>query len=90
MKRKAILLAAGMAALLIAGCGSGQSDESAYVESVGMICGIGPVGMTDTFAGVITPQSETEIHKSGEEVVGEVFVKVGDEVKAEQVMIVDE
>lgn len=87
MKKKALLLAAGMTAFLISGC-SNQTDEVAYVESVGMICGIGPVGMTDTFAGVITPQSETEIHKSGEEAIGEVRVSVGDEVKADQVLFV--
>ena len=51
-----------------------------------MICGIGAVGLADTFAGVVAPQSETEIQKSGEEAVAELFVAVGDEVKADQVL----
>lgn len=85
MRKISIILALGLTVSAVAGCGS-QSDEVAYVESVGMICGIGPVGLADTFAGVVTPHSETEIQKSGEEAVAELFVAVGDEVKADQVL----
>lgn len=85
MRNRKMILALGLAVSLAAGCG-GQSDEVAYVESVGMICGIGPVGLSDTFAGVVTPQSETDIQKSGEEAVSELFVSVGEEVAANQIL----
>lgn len=85
MRNRKMILALGLAVSLAAGCG-GQSDEVAYVESVGMICGIGPVGLSDTFAGVVTPQSETDIQKSGEEAVSELFVSVGEEVAADQIL----
>lgn len=85
MRRISMILVLGLTVSTIAGCGS-QSDEVAYVESVGMICGIGPVGLTDTFAGVVTPQSETEIKKSEGEAVEELLVAVGDEVTADQVL----
>lgn len=85
MRKISIILALGLTVSAVAGCGS-QSDEVAYVESVGMICGIGTVGLTDTFAGVVTPQSETEIQKSGEEAIAELLVSVGDEVKVDQVL----
>lgn len=85
MRKISTILVLGLTVSAIAGCGS-QSEEVAYVESVGMICGIGPVGLTDTFAGVVTPQSEKEIQKSGEEAVAELLVAVGDEVKANQVL----
>ena len=85
MRKISTILVLGLTVSAIAGCGS-QSEEVAYLESVGMICGIGPVGLTDTFAGVVTPQSEKEIQKSGEEAVAELLVAVGDEVKADQVL----
>ncbi len=85
MRNRKMILALGLAVSLAAGCG-GQSDEVAYVESVGMICGIGPVGLSDTFAGVVTPQSETDIQKSGEGAVSELFVSVGEEVAADQIL----
>ena len=85
MRRISIMLVLGLTVSTIAGCSS-KSTDVAYVESVGMICGIGPVGLTDTFAGVVTPQSETEIKKSEEEAVAELLVSVGDEVTADQVL----
>ena len=85
MRKISTILMLGLTVSTIAGCGS-QSEELAYVESVGMICGIGPVGLTDTFAGVVTPQSEKEIQKSGEEAVAELLVAVGDEVTIDQVL----
>ena len=85
MRKISTILVLGLTVSTIAGCGS-QSEEVAYVESVGMICGIGPVGLTDTFAGVVTPQSEKEIQKSGEEAVAELLVAVGDEVTIDQVL----
>lgn len=85
MRKKIRMLALGMLISMSVGCGS-QSGESAYVESVGMICGIGTVGLSDTFAGVVTSQSETEIQKVDGEVISELLVSVGQEVVVDQVL----
>lgn len=85
MKKISTILVLSLTVSALAGCG-GQSEETAYVESVGMLCGMGAVGLTDTFAGLVTPQSETEIQKSGEEAVAEILVAVGDEVTVDQVL----
>ena len=85
MRKFSMILALGLVVSAIAGCGS-QSGEVAYVESVGMICGIGSVGLTDTFAGVVAPQSETKISKSEGEAVAELLVAAGDEVAVDQVL----
>lgn len=85
MRKKIRMLTLGIIMSMSVGCGS-QSGESAYVESVGMICGIGTVGLSDTFAGVVTSQSETEIQKAEGEVIGELFVSAGQEVSVDQVL----
>ena len=87
MKKISVILTIGLVTAALSGCAD-QSEETAYVQSVGMICGLGPVGMTDQFAGVVSPQSETKIEKSGEETVAELKVKVGDQVTAGQPLFV--
>lgn len=87
MKRISMYLAAGMLAFTLSACGN-QAEGTAYVQSVGAVCGIGSVGMSNTYAGVVSPQNETEIKKSGEETVAELLVKIGDQVKKDQVLFV--
>ncbi len=85
MKKISMYLAAGMLAFTLSACGN-QTEGTAYVQSVSAVCGIGSVGMSNTYAGVVSPQNETEIKKSGEETVAEVLVKIGDQVHKDQVL----
>ena len=85
MRRLFMFLVMGMLVCAISGCG-GSAEGEAYVQSVSAICGMGSVGMSNTFAGVVSPQNETEIQKSGEEKVAELFVKTGDTVQKDQVL----
>ncbi|MBO5460772.1 MAG: efflux RND transporter periplasmic adaptor subunit, partial [Ruminococcus sp.] len=87
MRKISVVLAIGLMTFALSGCGN-QSKETVYVESVRMICGLGSIGISDQFAGIVTPQSETEIEKSSEETVAELKVKVGDVVKKDQVLFV--
>lgn len=87
MKKGAVILTVIMAVLLLPGC-TKKSTEEASVQSVSMICGFGSVGQTERFAGVTVPRSETKINKSEDQVVAEVRVKAGDEVKKDQVLFV--
>lgn len=85
MRKLSMFLAIGILVCAISGCGN-STEESAYVQSVSAICGMGAVGMTNTFAGVVSPQNETQIQKSGEETVAELYVKTGDTVQKDQVL----
>lgn len=85
MKKISMYLAAGMLAFTLSACGN-QTEGTAYVQSVSAVCEIGSVGMSNTYAGVVSPQNETEIKKSGEETVAEVLVKIGDQVHKDQVL----
>lgn len=85
MRKLSMFLAMGILLCAVSGCGS-ATEESAYVQSVSAICGMGAVGMTNTFAGVVSPQNETKIQKSGEETVAELFVKTGEAVQKDQVL----
>lgn len=87
MKRWRMFLAAGMLAFTLSACGN-QAEGTAYVQSVSVVCGMGAVGMSNTYAGVVSPQNETEIKKSGEETVAQLCVKVGDQVQKGQVLFV--
>ena len=51
MRKLSMFLAMGILVCAISGCGS-SAEESAYVQSVSAVCGMGAVGMTNTFAGV--------------------------------------
>lgn len=87
MKRWTMFLAAGMLALSVSACGN-QTEGSAYVQSVSVVCGMGAVGTSNTYAGVVSPQNETEIKKSGEETVAQLCVKAGDQVQKGQVLFI--
>lgn len=79
MKKTALLLVLALCLGLLAGCGA-NADGEASVQSVSMICGMGSVGLAERFAGVVTPQGETEIKTDSNAKVASVKVSVGDEV----------
>jgi len=93
MKMKAFIRTAAAAAaaaslLFSAGCGSAAASKSgtAYVESVATLSGKGLVGEVNKFAGVIeSPESWSCSLRDGAK-VAQVFVQVGDEVKAGDVL----
>lgn len=87
MKKVLMYLVAGMLALTLSACGN-QMEGMAYVQSVGAVCGMGAVGMSNTYAGVVTPQNEMEIKKSGNETVAELLVRIGDKVQKDQVLFI--
>lgn len=84
MKKLALFLVAVIIVSLFAGCGDKGAD--AYVESVSMICGIGSTSNADRFSGIVSPQGETKIEKTGSNEVSQIKVKVGDAVEKDQVL----
>ena len=84
MKKAAFILALAMLLGVAAGCG--QSNGEASVQSVSMICGLGSAGLTDRFAGVVSALGETNIKKDDTMTVGEIKVKVGDQVNVGDVL----
>lgn len=67
------------------GCG-GKNAEEVTVDSVSNICGMGGSGLVDRFAGIVSPQGETKVKKTGEGDVKELLVSVGDKVKEGDVL----
>lgn len=78
MKKLAILLALVMIFTALSGCGGDKGEAS--VQQVSMICGMGGAGLVDRFAGMVTPQGETNIKTNDGSTVDQIKVKVGDEV----------
>lgn len=85
MKKLSLVLVFLLLLSICAGCGK-NSGEEIMVESVADVCGMGNVGLADRFAGIVSPQGETKIKKSGENPVSEILVSVGDTVEAGQVL----
>ena len=71
---------------LFAGCGN--AGETASVQSVAMICGIGSTATVERFAGVVETKAETKIEKDKSFTVQEMMVEVGDAVEEGQVLFV--
>ena len=62
---------------------SGGTNETAYVDSVAAIAGLGSgTGMENRFSGVVQSQETTEVKKNADKKIKEIFVSTGDEVKA--------
>ncbi|MBO4406443.1 MAG: biotin/lipoyl-binding protein [Clostridia bacterium] len=86
MKKLSLILALFLILGLAAGCSG--AGEVAYVQSVSMLAGLGPVGAVTRFGGIVAPQSTANVEKSGELAIAELRVKVGDEVKDGDVLFV--
>lgn len=84
--RKIITVLLAMVLLLgvLAGCGANETPAS--VQSVRMICGLGPVGLANRFAGVVDAGEETRIEKDESFKVDEIKVSVGDDVSQGDVL----
>ncbi|MBR3258460.1 MAG: HlyD family efflux transporter periplasmic adaptor subunit [Eggerthellaceae bacterium] len=89
MKKLSGILAASLALslALMTGC-NGASGETASVQSVAMICGIGSTANVERFAGVVETKAETKIEKDKSFTVQEMLVEVGDAVAEGQVLFV--
>lgn len=87
MRKKLCVLLAGVlsAGMLLAGCSNG-SDLTVSVQSVGMITGYGSVGLYDRYAGIVEAGETVDIKKDDTMEVDEVLVKVGQAVKAGDVL----
>ena len=85
MKKIAVLIVLAFLLAVIAGCGS-SSDETATVQSVANICGIGSTTNVERYAGVVESKSETKIQKDEDKTVAEIKVAVGDTVDEGQVL----
>ena len=86
MKRILSVLILGTLVLgLLSGCGA-ESGESATVESVAMITGMGYIGAADSYAGKVVSGETAEIKKAADKKVQEVFVAEGDMVSEGDVL----
>lgn len=86
MKRRivACALVLVLALGLLTGCG--KDEDPVNVQSVAVITGYGSIGTFNTCAGVVTAQNEVTITKEETKVVKDIFVEVGDEIKAGQAL----
>ena len=83
MKKKMIcivLAAVFVFGCVLSGCGSGDSGETAAVQSVAMITGAGSVGVYDRYAGLVVSQQTVEIKRDESKVVAEIYVEEGQNV----------
>lgn len=85
MKKLVSLATATLLALSLAACGQG-SDSEVSVQSVAMICGYGPLGSVDRFAGVVKAKQQVEIEKQEEQPIDKIEVKEGDSVSKGDVL----
>ena len=86
MRRIAAALALGLTVAAVGGCSSSQDQAAVSVESVASITGMGNVGVTDKFGGLVVSQEEVKIQKNADMAVKEVKVSAGDEVKKGDVL----
>ena len=87
MRKWVSALAIGLSAAMLAGCGGNSaSGTTISVDSVGNITGLGSVGVTDKFSGMVVSEEEVKVNKNSNLSVKEVKVKEGDVVKTGQVL----
>ncbi|MBE6017647.1 MAG: efflux RND transporter periplasmic adaptor subunit [Lachnospiraceae bacterium] len=84
--KKTLLAIFTVIALAIMSACSGSSAEQVPVQSVSEIVGMGPVGVAQRFAGVVSTQDPVKIMKNGETKLGEFYVEEGDEVKEDDAL----
>ena len=56
--------------------------NTVFVDSVSALTGLGSTGVIQKFAGVVEPQETWNVENSSDRTIAEVYVKVGDTVKA--------
>lgn len=78
MKRKGLLCLILCLTILLAGCGGEKT--AVYVQSVGVLMGMGGIAPGDRFAGMVVSENVTEIKKDADKTIKEVLVKAGDDV----------
>ena len=91
MKRKIFRIIAFMssALLLLCAAGCGTTDENTVsVQSVSMITGVGSVGLADRYAGLVVAGSTEEIQVDQSMTVSEIYVEVGQDVVAGEVLFI--
>ncbi|MCF0120046.1 MAG: efflux RND transporter periplasmic adaptor subunit, partial [Oscillospiraceae bacterium] len=81
MKKLSLLLAVILLITVFTGCGASDTENTVSVQSVSMVTGVGGVGLAQRFAGIVSARSETKIETDSQKEVGEIFVKVGDNVQ---------
>lgn len=87
MRKWVSALAIGLSAAMLAGCGGNSaSGTTISVDSVGNITGLGSVGITDKFSGMVVSEEEVKVNKNSNLSVKDVKVKEGDIVKTGQVL----
>lgn len=86
MKKSWMILCFSLILGLFASCGG--AGEVAYVQSVGMLAGIGPAGALMRFGGIVAPQSTASVDKAADLTIGEMKVREGDEVKKGDLLFV--
>ena len=83
MRKKAIawILTAVMLCTLFCGCEK-QDKPTVSVQSVGLLCGIGSVGLLDRYAGVVTAGDSVPVERDEEKKIQKLLVSEGDLVEA--------
>lgn len=80
MKKRITSLIMVLCLLVVNGCAQKEIKEIT-VQNVADICGIGSIGLTDRFSGIVVSEAETKIEKSETVQIKEILVKAGDTVK---------
>lgn len=87
MRKWVSALAVGLSVAMLAGCGGNSASSTTIsVDSVGNITGLGSVGISDKFSGMVVSEEEVKVNKNSNLSVKEVKVKEGDIVKTGQVL----
>lgn len=86
MKRSIFILClCALVLTVFSGC-SASNQDTASVQSVGMITGLGSVGVVDRYAGMVVSGETAEIERDENKTVLEVYVEVGDMVEEGDVL----
>ena len=87
MKKRMLagILASAVLCLLFCGCGDTQK-AAVSVQSVGLLTGMGSVGLTDSFAGVVSTGDSCGVERDPEMKIKELLVAAGDTVEEGQIL----
>ncbi|MDO4649315.1 MAG: efflux RND transporter periplasmic adaptor subunit, partial [Eubacteriales bacterium] len=66
--------------------GNAANDQTVYVSSISSLMGTDSANIQTRFSGVVEPQNTVEINIDNGRVVRDLSIKVGDEVKAGQLL----